>query len=118
MKFCRNSIVTFRRFRLLTGTLFFLMACLSLRAEDRGFKIASSHLTKPTPSRVAEIEPESASLADLWGMIKGLKRVHPLLIAATQLILVLGICLLLTDNRELEKYLKIDLRPPRTDILN
>ena len=118
MKFCRNSIVTFRRFRLLTGTLVFLMACLSLGAEDRGFKIASSHLTKPTPSRVAEIEPESASLADLWGMIKGLKRVHPLLIAATQLILVLGICLLLTDNRELEKYLKIDLRPPRTDILN
>lgn len=51
-------------------------------------------------------------------LIQSIKKIHPLTLAALQVLLVLLVCFLLTDNQELELYLKIRFRPPRTDILN
>lgn len=47
-----------------------------------------------------------------------IRSIHPVVIATGQVLAVVGLCLLMTDNRELELYLKIDFRPPKVDILN
>lgn len=47
-----------------------------------------------------------------------LRSMHPVIIAGLLLFLVLGACFLMTDEKEIELYLKIDYRPPKTDILN
>lgn len=52
-----------------------------------------------------------------WTCLSSLKKVHPLVIACMQLLAIVGICVLLTDNRELELYFKVDFKVPRTDIL-
>jgi len=49
---------------------------------------------------------------------QAIQTVHPIIIAGLMLFLVLGACFLMTDEKEIELYLKIDYRPPKTDILN
>ncbi len=55
--------------------------------------------------------------SSLTALVINLRSIHPLTLAALQILIVLMICVLLTDNEELELYLKIDFRPPSVDIL-
>lgn len=77
---------------------------------------ASWTAREPRPTTTRENRDPTSNLSG-WGLLAELRKVHPLVLAAAQLLVVLGICLLLTDNQELEIYLKIDFRPPPTDIL-
>jgi hypothetical protein len=60
--------------------------------------------------------PQKSKLR-LWSWVSNAKRIHPLVIAGMQLLVIIGVSILLTDNRELELYFKIDFNPPKTDIL-
>lgn len=60
---------------------------------------------------------EFAPVANMSGIVESIKSIHPLVLATAMVLVVLGVCLLLTENRELELYLKIDFRPPEVDIL-
>lgn len=82
-------------------------------------QVDNSRVAQSSPSFQGKVETQNVHLADrIWTSLDQIKNVHPLVLAATQLLVVAGICIWLTDNKELELYLKIDFRPPKTDILN
>lgn len=63
-------------------------------------------------------EVRHSNLFSFDSAFNALRTVHPIIIAGLLLFFVLGACFLMTDEKEIELYLKIDFRPPKTDILN
>lgn len=63
-------------------------------------------------------EVDDSNALSFFFAFQAFQSVHPIIIAGLMLFLVLGACFLMTDEKEIELYLKIDYRPPKTDILN
>lgn len=74
--------------------------------------VVSTSTTTPANSLSEKI------VSTTWPLLATIKAIHPLALGALLLLLVLGVCFLMTDNAELELYLKIEFTPPKTDILN
>jgi len=94
-----------------------VLVLLSLPAEvciaDGKSNLRFSEIEHFPSTEVRDSNPISFDFA-----FQSLQSVHPIIIAGLMLFLVLGACFLLTDEQEIELYLKIDYRPPKTDILN
>ena len=84
-------------------------ACLAAEKSNLRF----NELEHLSTSEAQQSNPLSLDFA-----FQALRNVHPSIIAGLMLFLVLGACFLMTDEKEIELYLKIDYRPPKTDILN
>ena len=60
----------------------------------------------------------TSSTTTVSSVFAQIRLIHPLILAMGQILVVVGVCLLMTDNRELELYFRIEFDPPKTDILN
>lgn len=85
----------------------------SVCLADGNTNLQFSEIEHWSASEVRQTNPFSFNSA-----FNALRTVHPIIIAGLLLFLVLGACFLMTDEKEIELYLKIDFRPPKTDILN
>lgn len=106
--------------KLLPIILVLLVACQTARSfGETGHKGTVQRTLKGDTENSEKItgQPGHTGSWGLWKWMSCVKKMHPLVIAGMQILAIIGVCVLLTDNRELELYFKVDFKVPRTDIL-